>query len=150
MQALSLKKSLVDDYWRKTSQRMAKNIEIMESVEFWLLDENKEVNDALSSLTKALSRSNEKDIIKNIDKILYVMAYISSGKSLRLMKWFDEEFNSDSLTVNITKYAKENMDDTHNRLLLDRLQTVKSLSLMMKVFAANRSRYINEILSSNK
>lgn len=150
MQQLSLKKSLVDDYWRKTSQRMAKNIEIMESVEFWLLDENKEVNDALAGLTKALGRSNENDIMKNIEKILYVMSYISSGKSLRLMKWFDEEFNSDSLTINITKFAKENIDNTHNRLLLDRLQTVKSLSLMMKVFSANRSRHINEILSSNK
>ena len=150
MQQLSLKKSLVDDYWRKVSQRMAKNIEIMESVEFWLLDENKEVNDALAGLTKALSRSNENDIMKNMEKILYVMSYISSGKSLRLMKWFDEEFNSDSLTINITKYAKENIDNTHNRLLLDRLQTVKSLSLMMKVFSANRSRHINEILSSNK
>lgn len=148
MQQLSLKKSLVDDYWRKISQRMAKNIEIMESVEFWLLDENKEVNDALAGLTKALSRSNENDILKNIEKILYVMSYISSGKSLRLMKWFDDEFNSDSLTVNITKFAKENIDNTHNRLLLDRLQTVKSLSLMMKVFSANRSRHINEILSS--
>lgn len=145
---LNLKKSIVDDYWRKTSPRMSKVISIMQDVEFWLLDDKKEVNDALNVLAKSMDKANRSTLLDQASSILYVMAYISSGKSLRMMSWFDEK-HQNGLTVDLVDAAKKNPENTHARLLLDRLQTIKSLSLMNKVFAQSRTRLIIEILKGN-
>lgn len=146
---LNLKKSIVEDYWRKTSPRMSKVISIMQDVEYWLLDEKKEVNDALTDLAKSMDHASRNTLIEQADAILYVMAYISSGKALRMMSWFDEK-HQNGLTVDLTDLAKRNPENTHARLLLDRLQTIKSLSLMNKVFAQSRTRLIIEILKNEE
>lgn len=146
---LNLKKSIVDDYWRKTSPRMSKVISIMQDVEFWLLDDKKEVNDALNVLAKSMDKASRNTLLEQAPSILYVMAYISSGKSLRMMSWFDEK-HQNGLTVDLVDLAKKNPENTHARLLLDRLQTIKSLSLMNKVFAQSRTRLIIEILKGNE
>ena len=145
---LNLKKSIVDDYWRKTSPRMSKVISIMQDVEFWLLDDKKEVNDALNVLAKSMDKASRNTLLEQAPSILYVMAYISSGKSLRMMSWFDEK-HQNGLTVDLVDLAKKNPENTHARLLLDRLQTIKSLSLMNKFFAQSRTRLIIEILKGN-
>jgi len=146
---LSLQRSIVEDHWKKTSPRMAKAVSVMEGVEHWRLDERKEVDEALKELVKSMNKTSRDAIAENSQSIIYVMAYLSSGKSLRMMNWFDEKFPS-GLTVEITDDAKNDPDSAHARLLLDRLQTIKSLSLMTKVFAPNRSRLILEILKSQK
>lgn len=146
---LSLQRSIVEDHWKKTSPRMAKAVSVMEGVEHWRLDERKEVDEALKELVKSMNKTSRDAIAQNSQSIIYVMAYLSSGKSLRMMNWFDEKFPS-GLTVEITDDAKNDPDSAHARLLLDRLQTIKSLSLMTKVFAPNRSRLILEILKSQK
>lgn len=142
---LNLKKSIVEDYWRKTSPRMAKAILVMQDVEFWLLDDKKEVNDALNDLAKSMDKADKDVIIQQANSLLYVMAYMSSGKALRMMSWFDEK-HPNGLTVDLTNLAKDNPEDIHARLMLDRLQTIKSLSLMNKIFAPSRTRLIIEML----
>lgn len=146
---LNLKKSIVEDYWRKTSPRMAKAISVMQDVEFWLLDDKKEVNDALNDLAKSMDKADRDNIVQQANALLYVMAYMSSGKALRMMSWFDEK-HPNGLTVDITTMAKSNPESIHARLLLDRLQTIKSLSLMNKVFAPSRTRLIIEMLKQEQ
>lgn len=62
-----------------------------------------------------------------------------------MMKWFDEKFAND-LSADIVSSAKENEEDPVNRLLLDRLQTIKSLTLMQSIFSPARTKKILKIL----
>lgn len=145
---LNLKKSVVDEHWRKTAPRMAKVLAVMEGVEFWLVDDAESVNTALNELAKKMENSTRETLVDNAEALIFVMAYMASGRALRMMNWFDERFPK-GLAIDIVQEAKNLPEAAHARLLLDRLQTIKSLTLMNKVFAPNRTRVILEMLKSN-
>jgi len=144
---LNLRTSIVEDYWQRESPRLAKIIKAMEKVEFWTLDESQEVSNMLDKLSSRLGKSNAGSISNNSEKLLFIMAYMSSGRSIRMMKWFDEQFSNSDLTEHIVREANKEADENPvNRLLLDRLQTIKSLTLMHSVFNPARTSKILKIL----
>ena len=142
---LNLRKAIIEDYWENQSPRLSKVIKAMERVEFWTVDESQEVTGMLDKLSTRLDKSQSDSISENSNKLLFVMAYMSSGRSIRMMKWFDEKFAND-LSADIVSSAKENEEDPVNRLLLDRLQTIKSLTLMQSIFSPARTKKILKIL----
>lgn len=142
---LNLKKSVVSEYWKKNSSRMARAISIMETVENWIQDEDEDVSKKINELSRALVKSSDVGITLNIDRLLFVMAYMSSGKAIRIMNWFDENFKKD-LSLDFVYHAKEGLDDPVKSLLIDRLQTVKSLNLISSIFSQARTKKIDRIL----
>lgn len=142
---LNLKKSVVSEYWKKNSSRMARAISIMETVENWIQDEDEDVSKKINELSRALVKSSDIGITLNIDRLLFVMAYMSSGKAIRIMNWFDENFKKD-LSLDFVYHAKEGLDDPVKSLLIDRLQTVKSLNLISSIFSQARTKKIDRIL----
>lgn len=142
---LNLKKSVVSEYWKKNSSRMARAISIMETVENWIQDEDEDVSKKINELSRALVKSSDVGITLNIDRLLFVMAYMSSGKAIRIMNWFDENFKKD-LSLDFVYHAKDGLDDPVKSLLIDRLQTVKSLNLISSIFSQARTKKIDRIL----
>lgn len=142
---LNLRKSIIEDYWEKKSPRLSKVIKAMERVEFWTVDESQEITGMLDKMSSRLDKAQSDSIEDNAQRVLFIMAYMSSGRSIRTMQWFDEKFDDD-LSNNIVNFAKLNQDDPVNRLLLDRLQTIKSLTLMQSVFSPQRTKKILKLL----
>lgn len=142
---LNLKKSVVSEYWKRNSSRMARAISVMESVENWIQDEDEDVSKKINELSRALGKASDVGITLNIDKLLFVMAYMSSGKAIRIMNWFDENFKKD-LSLDFVYQAKDGIDDPVKSLLIDRLQTVKSLNLISSIFSQARTKKIDRIL----
>lgn len=142
---LNLKKSVVSEYWKKNSSRMARAISIMETVENWIQDEDEDVSQKINELSRALVKSSDLGITLNIDRLLFVMAYMSSGKAIRIMNWFDENFKKD-LSLDFVYHAKDGIEDPVKSLLIDRLQTVKSLNLISSIFSQARTKKIDRIL----
>ena len=142
---LNLNKSIVDQYWQKTAPRIAKVLSVMEGFEFWLVDDVKSVNDALRDLARKLDKSSHEKLSGNAEKLLFIMAYMSSGRALRMMSWFDERFPK-GLSVDLLQEARRLGEVEHGRLMIDRLQTIDNLKLINRVFAPNRTRLIHEII----
>ena len=142
---LNLNKSIVDQYWQKTAPRIAKVLSVMEGVEYWLVDDVQSVNDALREVIKKMDKASHEKMAAHTEDILFIMAYISSGRALRMMNWFDEHFPK-GLSVDILQEAKRLGNVEHAQLMMDRLQTIDSLKMINRVFAPNRSRLILELL----
>lgn len=147
---LNLNQSVVEQYWQKTAPRIAKVISVMEGVEFWLVDNEKSVNKALKDLVKKMDSSSRESLSNHAEELLFIMAYMSSGRALRMMNWFDEKFTKGSLSIDIIQEASNLKDSEHARLMLDRLQTMESLKMINKIFAPNRTRIILELLKESK
>ena len=148
MSALNLKKSIVTEYWKKADPRMARILSVMENVEHWTVDDTQSVADAISDLAKKMDKSSKETLAKLSEELLYVMGYISSSKALRMVKWMDE--SHPGLSVHYIMEARQMQEWPPARLLLDRLQTIKSLSLMGKVFAASRTKLIAALLKDER
>lgn len=144
MANLNLKKSIVSDYWKKTDPRLARILSVMENVEHWVVDDAQSVSDAISELAKKMDKTSKETLAKLSEELIYLMAYISSGKSLRMVKWMDE--SHPGLSVHYIMEARQMQEWPPARLMLDRLQTIKSLSLMGRVFAPSRTKLIAALL----
>lgn len=146
---LNLNKSIVDQYWQKTAPRIAKVLSVMEGVEFWLVDDVQSVNDALRDLAKKMDKAPQEKLSTHAEDLLFIMAYMSSGRALRMMNWFDEQFPK-GLSIDLLQEAKRLGEVEHAQLMIDRLQTIDSLKMINRVFAPTRSRLILELLKKEK
>lgn len=145
MANLSLRRSAVMRHWQKKSPRIARVIGLMESMEDWMVDEHEQVSRSLDRLAPRLDRTNPDKLLSQTDPMLTVMAYLSSGRTLMLMDWMDEHFNG-RVSMRLMDHARQTMDNIPSRLLLERLQTLNSLSLLPQVFSPTRLRFVYQIL----
>lgn len=145
---LSLKKRMVQEYWQKTDKRMAKILSVMENVEHWVVDDISSCKDKISDFGQKLETAKRDVLSNNAEKLIHLMGYMSSSKSIRVMNWLDEMHPG--LSVHFTMEAKRLSPSLKTAaLMMDRLSTIKSLSLIGKVFAPNRAKLINELLKED-
>lgn len=145
---LSLKQSLVQRHWQVASPRLSKVFSVMEHVEHWVVDEAESVSLALNELSKTLNDVPKEKFVeqKVLEKLLYIMSYVSCSKAMRIMNWFDEKHAG--LSLHYMQKIKSVEDWQPASLMLDRMSVVVRISLMAKVFAPSRSRLITEILKN--
>lgn len=141
---LNLNQSNVNFYWKNIDPRMSKIITIMERVEHWVVDDVESVARELISVGKKMSSSGRTSLTRKSDDLIVVMAYITCGKALRILNWLDDHHNG--LSFHYVTEARQMEDFDPGKLLLDRLKTIKTLSLLTKVFSPTRTRLISEIL----
>ena len=146
MSNLSLRRSAVMRHWQKKSPRIARVIGLMESMEDWMVDEHEEVSRGLDRLAPRLDKSTPERLLNQTDPMLTVMAYLSSGRTLMMMDWMDDHFNG-RVSLRMLDHARQTQDKVPARLLLERLQTLHSLSLLPQIFAPSRLRFISQILN---
>lgn len=142
---LNFNKTAVNHFWKQNEPKIAKAISIMENVEHWVVDDVESVAKELIEFGKKLSETSKDKINENSQEVIFITAYIACGKALRLLNWLDE--NYPSLSFYYVMNARQNSDESEQaRLLIDRLQTLKTISMLGKVFSPTRTRIINELL----
>ena len=142
---LNLNSTMINSFWKKSDAKVAKAISIMEKVEHWVVDDVDSVAKELIALGKKMGEVSKDSLNENAEDIIVVMAYISCGKALRLLNWIDESYPS--LSFYYVMNARQTIEESDQaRLLIDRLQTIKTLSLLGKVFSPARTRLITELL----
>jgi|SRR5471032_2388819 len=144
---LNLKKSIVTDFWKRTDPRLARVLGVMENVEHWVVDDVEVVARKLAEAGKKMDQVSKETLAQVSEEVLFVMAYISCGKALRLLNWMDE--THPGLSVHYIMEAKQTSEWGPGRLMVDRLQTVKGLSLMGRIFAPARMRLIERLLKED-
>lgn len=145
---LNLNKSAVDFYWKTQDQRMQKILSVMESVEPWVVDDVESVAKELVNFGKKISTAKTGQLSQHSDEVTLIMTYIFSGKSLRLLNWLDD--NYPGLSFHYVMEARQREDWEAGRLLLDRLKTIKTLSLLGVIFTPMRTRLISGLLEEDE
>lgn len=142
---LNFNSTIINNFWKNSDVKVSKAISIMEKVEHWVVDDVDSVAKELIALGKKMSDVSKESLNEHAEDIIVIMAYISCGKALRLLNWIDESYPS--LSFYYVMNARQTIEDSdQSRLLIDRLQTIKTLSLLGKVFSPSRTRLITELL----
>ncbi len=144
---LNLNKRAVNFHWKSQDPRMLKILSMMEAVEPWVVDDVEFVAKDLVEFGKKLGNAKSPQLSKNSEEITLIMAYIFSSKSLRLLNWIDE--NYPGLSFHYVMEARHKEDWEPGRLLLDRLKTIKTLSLLGLIFSPMRTRLISGLLEED-
>ena len=145
---LNLNKSAVEFHWKKQDPRMHKILTMMEAVEPWVVDDVESVARELVEFGKKISNAKTGQLSQTSQEVTVIMTYIFSGKSMRLLSWLDE--NYPGLSFHYVMEARHREDWEPGRLLLDRLKTIKTLSLLSKIFAPMRTRLIAGLLEEDQ
>ncbi len=142
---LNFNKTTINHFWKQSDAKVAKAISVMENVEHWVVDDVESVAKELISLGKKMGEVSKESLNENAEEIIFIMAYISCGKALRLLNWIDATYPS--LSFYYVMNARQTVEESDQaRLLIDRLQTIKILSMLGKVFSPARTRLISELL----
>lgn len=145
---LNLSKSSVAYHWKTKDPRMSKILSKMEDVEPWTVDDIESVAKEIVGFGKHLSTAKTIQLSRHYEDITVVMTYIFSGKSMRLLNWLDENFPG--LSFHYVMEARHREDWEAGKLLLDRLKTIKTLSLLSQIFAPMRTRLISGLLEDDE
>lgn len=145
---LNLRKSLVERFWTAQDTRLARILRWMDSTETWMLDERQDVMQALASLGQRLNKSDPKAIAERFDPLLDVLAYMSSSRALRVIEWLDRAHEG-AISVRLVQKAMQRQD-ARAQLLIDRLQALRSLSLLGQIFSPQRIGRAIELLEKSE
>lgn len=145
---LNLNKSAVDFYWKTQDQRMFKILTMMESVEPWIVDDVESIAKELVNFGKKISQAKTGQLSRHSDELTLIMTYIFSGKALRMLNWLDD--NYPGLSFHYVMEARQREDWEPGKLLLDRLKTIKTLSLLGMIFTPMRTRLISGLLDEDE
>lgn len=148
VEKLNLSKSSVAFHWKSKDPRMLEILTKMEDVEPWTVDDCETVAKEIVNFGKQLSTAKTIKLSRHYEEITVVMTYIFSGKSMRLLNWLDENFPG--LSFHYVMEARHREDWEAGRLLLDRLKTIKTLSLLGQIFAPMRTRLISGLLEEDE
>lgn len=145
---LNLNRNTVNFYWKTQDKRMSKILSMMEDVEHWVVDDSSDdVAKELISFGKKLSSITSTGLSKKSDDITTVMTYILSSKSLRLLNWIDDSFPGVPFHYIMEAKSRDNWEP--GKLLLDRLITIRTLSLLGLIFAPMRTKLISSLLEND-
>lgn len=149
--ALNLRKSVVQRFWETKNKKFSELCKIVEDQEFWCVDDDKDVEKALSKLADVLENGDvsANTILENANSLFLVLAYIKFSKTLRLLTWFDERYK-ENVSQMLVNMAIENKDESYYRLLLERLLLVKDFSLLNQIYSSDRFNRVNNILNNLK
>lgn len=142
-----LKQSSVNIYWKQQDPRLSKVLNLMHSAEPWVVDEIDSVSRELVNFGKRLGDVRAGQLSNGSSEVTTVLAYISSSKAMRVFNWLDDTFPGLSFF-----YVMEarNQDWDPGRLLLDRLNTIRTLNLLSSLFAPSRADFIISLLEENE
>lgn len=144
---LNLRTSVLNQYWAARDPRMAKILSWMKTLEDWMLDENEEVAEALYRLCERLDPRDPSLLERHSEDLITLMAYLSAPRSIRLLSWLDEH-SPYGIAGQLTELAALPHNQGSGQLFLDRLQTLRSLALLGRVFSPSRARSVSRILQS--
>lgn len=143
--ALNLRKSVVTDFWKTRDPRMSEILRAMAANEHWHMDSRDRVAQALVGLGQHLEHASHQAMSRreSLEAMIRLMAYLSSPRAMRLLEWINDKHGS--LAVELVKTASE-MNDTCGDLLIERIQTIRSLALLTVIFSYENIRQVRRTL----
>ncbi len=144
---LELNKKNVDMFWKTQDSRLYKIVSVMEGVEPWVVDDVESVARQVVVLGAKMVNLNTNKLSEVNKEMTTIMAYICCGRALRILNWIDNKYPGVSFYYVVE--ARESEDWDSGKLLLDRLATIKSLDLLLKVFTPMRARLISGIIENS-
>lgn len=134
-----LAENSVRRHWAENSTTTAKLLYAMEEVEHWTLDGHPVVLDAVTTFGDRLDIALDLGafpsfgITNNSEQMLVILAYIKSGRAMRLLQWIEEAMPGYIESIVATARQMSHLDFA--KLLLDRLQAIERNHLLRAMFS---------------
>ena len=139
---LDLRKSVVMEYWKERDPihqgRLARMLMWMESVEDWSLDEHPDIVMEINRLTYVMQQADSIPVGDTAEEWLTMLAYLSSSRALRIVEWIDYSRRNENGALPLVQTARAMRHHEHAQLLTDRLQALRMLDLLGKIFSPRR------------
>lgn len=159
---LRLTQVSIENFWdKKEKERPGINVVIKamsEQERSWVVDNTTEMITSITKLGEALASSEYKDEYfmspEQIDKLLNIMAYLSSATTFRIMSWLDENRNPVMHKIIVTIADPTIMTETEDGratpagLLIDRMAALHTLCLVQEVFNPKSTNSIKKVLDN--
>lgn len=120
-------------------------ITYMESVEHWTIDENAELESALTSLGEIMDNIGNVDLQKE-DELIQVAAYIKASRALRLLQAMDTAHPGAASKLLTHAEKQSTSPDDAPGLFLRRNVVFERLRLLARVFSAERMALMQQAL----
>lgn len=142
---LNLHKATVNYHFRSLDPKFMEILTAMEKLETWTVDNTEDVNAQLIEFGKKLSQYKNLQILKeNTQDFITLLGYISSPRTIRMINWIDQNLSSFSMVILI--YSKNNQRNDVCKLMTDRLNTLKTLSMLGFIFSETRVKSISTLM----
>jgi hypothetical protein len=149
-QPLNLGHSVVDEFWASRDQHTRLILSWMVEAEHWRLDDKPGVSQSLLALAPKLDQASPEALQNMLDLLIQFMAYLSSPRAMRLIEWMDERFEDQGMLMELLSRAAATSDSRPSALMLDRIQTIKSLMLLGRIFSRERVQEITHLLEQQE
>jgi hypothetical protein len=140
---LNLRQSLVDQFWETRDPQVRKLLFAMSTAEHWRLDSKEPVVVALTALTNKMEKARPDILVHNMDRLIHLMAYLSTPSAMLILEWLSERH--DSLALLLLEKAVQR-DDRSGRLLIERVQTIKAMTLLGAIFSPANVKHVTQLL----
>ena len=148
--ALDLRQAQLEKYWAKdkNGHRVKTILSMMNNVEGRTVDEDESILNSLIQLSNAFENALDlRDVFEdNKESILTIMAYISSGRAIRLYDWFDKNSKYKEFAEHLIDFASENSSEPVYAIFIERLRTFQKANLLFSIFSPERIEKIQKVL----
>lgn len=144
---LILLDTYVGEFWNKKDRRLSRMLNVMDNVEFWVMEDDEDFSKKIGELGRYLTDAEPEMIEEGGDLLISVMAYMSASKSIRLLNWL--ELNHPEVFQKILLMTSSHKMPKAAKLLGSRLRVLQRLDLISKVFNQQRSQKITQWLKAH-
>lgn len=148
---LNFNQSVIKKYWEQKNEEFSKICHVVDKMEYWTADEDRDVNNALKELASVLENEDVEvqKIIEVNPQLFFVLAYIKFSKAMRLITWLDEKYQEE-ISQYLVRLAAEKIDESVYRLMIERLMLIKDFYLLRQIYSEKRMESIKNILNKIK
>lgn len=139
--------------WGMEDLRLATTLMVMDSVESWTFDDNPDIEAKIKSLCDNLeAKGNEKLIGAASHDFLLLLAYMSTTRALHILSVMDSKFSGSGLRLVQKAVELTNRDPefTEGSLMVERLETLRRIRSLNRIFAPARLRLVMKVLEEIK
>lgn len=169
---IDLEKTQTDRYWRQRDPRLFSILAAMDLLEPWVLEDHEMVADHLRRMLVKLEGALPSLMPDQRDRLVRLLAYLSAPSSIRLLEWLEAQ--QPGLTDDLLKISDEEAapaaaaqagsekggGENENEkgqppnpwveVLTNRLQTLRSVALLGRVFSEQRLGRVNDALQTTR
>lgn len=149
-----LSATAVAKQWTTDDPRMMHVLMAMEKAEKWTLDGDLTVEASISGFGKKIESSLGIAYAGKVsNELMFVMAHLKASRALRLLKWLDSR--APGVGLRIVQQSRRVLDDQYEdggcdpaRVMIERLDLLKRVRFISKVFSTSRIRFVLKALES--
>lgn len=143
-----LSKGAVQEYWNGQDPKMLDVLMAMESIEHrlgWTLDN--QVEDQLASLGERMDAALKEGTLLSVrGDLVFVMAYLSSGRAMRIMQWLDMRYEGMGYRI-LEAVAEGSREGNFDAVvMMDRFMMLRRIRHIGRVFSTSKIAMVLRLL----